>query len=164
MKYILVIIAFAIAIMAQKGEAGVYVGAQYADMSTNLEGSGNYDGLGGLVGVSISPALAVELCYALATEKNGNLYTDTDIEDYKSLFIVANLANTFLRPYVKVGYTKAIIEVDAGGGKSESDFSWGAGIAFEVTESESINAEWIRLINKSDIDIDVINVSIVHRF
>jgi len=82
-----------------------------------------------------------------------------------SIFGRLSLANdTNITPYVLAGYSKAWIDIEGYGGDSDSDFSYGAGVGFELTEGLSVAAEYVVLADKTDYDLNEFNVNLVYTF
>ena len=71
-------------------------------------------------------------------------------------------------PYVVVGYTRGKISVSAPGFPSvsttESDTSFGLGLDFDVSESITVNAEYMNYFDKDEAEIDAFSLGIIFRF
>ena len=66
--------------------------------------------------------------------------------------------------HCKIGYTKGKLSADGYGSDTESDFSYGAGIDFSLTDSLVVRAEYMVLIDKDEYEFDALSASLVYNF
>lgn len=63
------------------------------------------------------------------------------------------------RLYGLAGFTKVDLDYD-----SESDFSYGAGLEFDLTPQLALGADYMRYLNESDYNFDAASVGLRYRF
>jgi len=93
---------------------------------------------------------------------------DIDVELnnlYGGYFVVRLLQNTNAYPYLIAGYTKAEVEASSSlysvsVTEDESDFSFGVGANFELSESILGNFEFMRYLDKNESEVNGISLGV----
>ena len=178
-KYIAAL-AFAVALPVTAA-AGPYVGVNYtrADLSGALDA--DFDTIAIKGGYEFTNWLALEARYGASFSDSS--YRETfgpftirvkyQVEHYYGAYGRLTLPNsTLFKPYVIAGYTEAELKETAhvndyklGSSTIRGEaFSYGAGVNLEFSERFSVNAEYMRLIDKGDADLDGLTVGASYRF
>jgi len=158
-----ILLAFSVATQADQG---VYAGASYSKVSYEASGGElDFSAIGGILGYNLSSTFGLEARYSEGrTDDDANGH-DVEIDKVASIFGRLSLANdTNVTPYALIGYTKGWLDIAGYGGDSDSDFSYGAGLGFELAKGLSIAAEYVVLIDKDDYDFNQVGVNLVYTF
>ena len=147
-------------------DEGFYIGATYSQLDYSEPGLDlDFSTVGGLVGYKLSNAFAIEVRGAKG-QRDDSLYgIGVEVDKTFSVFGKFSLANeTNVTPYALFGFTKAWVKADGGFKANESDYSYGIGAAFSLTDEFSISAEYVVLLDKSDVEVNAASLMAIYTF
>jgi len=147
-------------------DQGVYAGISYTKISYEESGGElDFSTAGGILGYNLSSTFGLEARYSEGQTDDDVHGSDVAIDKMASIFGRLSLANdTNITPYILAGYTKTWVDIEGYGNDSDSDFSYGAGVGFELAKGLSIAAEYIVLIDKNEYDFNQLGVNLVYTF
>ena len=129
---------------------GNYAQVEYEESGGSLDFTAATGGLG----YNLSSTFGVELRYGQGMSDDSVQGTSFDIDKIVSVLGRLSLQNdTNITPYILAGYTRGWIDIEGGGTAKAEDFSFGAGVGFDITPKLSISAEYFSYIDKNDYDI-----------
>tara|TARA_R110002049_G_scaffold280642_1_gene459965 strand:+ start:155 stop:709 length:555 start_codon:yes stop_codon:yes gene_type:complete len=87
---------------------------------------------------------------------------DVDLNYIFGVYARAGLpVNENIYPYVLLGYSRGEVEASAGSfsvEEAESDVSFGFGVDFKLNDKLTLNAEYVNLIDKDDVEVSGFNL------
>lgn len=116
-------------------------------------------------GYEFSPYLSTELRIGAAGEDTihtGAGWISAEIDYHASALARVSLPLGSLHPYVIGGITAAKLTVETASGKdssSDTGAAYGGGLRYDWGQA-SVYAEWLRLIDTSDYEVDAITIGI----
>lgn len=138
-----------------------YIGFNYMiiDYEDDFDNNANL-GAGGIkIGFNIIDYLAIEARGGLGLKDDEvdvqGVDVDVKIDWYYGLYLLPKYRINQFQIYGIAGFTKA-----EGEEVEESDFSYGAGLEWFVSENVSLNVEYTMLFDKSDYEIDSFNIGV----
>ena len=162
---IMAVILSAFTLTAQ-ADAGFYAGVNYSKINYE-ESYGDLDfaTLGGILGYNLSSTFGVEVRYARGQSGDDIEGYSVKIDNTVSVLGRLSLQNdTNLTPYVVAGYTRGELDIEGYGSDSTSDFSYGAGVGFELTKGLSAGVEYMVLIDKDSYEFNALSASLIYAF
>ncbi len=126
----------------------------------------------GNVGKWLNDWLAVEARAGFGVRDDSarvfDVKADLELTHLVGAYVKAGIPNeTMIFPYAVAGYSHLKAKVSVGSfseSDSGSDFSYGLGVDFRVTESAAVNLEYMRYYSKSGVDVDGITLGVNFRF
>ena len=147
-------------------DAGFYGGVSYSQLDYSEPGLDlDFSTIGGLVGYKLSNSFAIEVRGARG-QRDDSLY-GVGVEVDKTFSVLGRFSlpnETNVTPYVVAGFTKAWLEVDGGYKVNESDYSYGIGAAFSLTDQFAVSAEYVVLLDKDDAEINALSLIATYDF
>jgi outer membrane immunogenic protein len=145
--------------------AGSYVGFSHGDVGYDeSDASLDFSTNTIILGTELSNTFAIEGRYGKGSDDDQIYILDVEIDSVYGLYGKFTLANeTSVTPYAIVGYTKGKVKTDYGS-DSESDFSYGLGLEFALSESIAVGAEYLVLLDKDDYEFSSANVNLIYSF
>ena len=150
-----------------KADAGFYAGVSYSQLDYSESGIDDLDfsTVGGLVGYNLSSSFAIEIRGAKGQSDDSLYGIGVEIDKTMSVLGKFSLPNeTNVTPYVIAGYSKGWLKADGGFKGDESDFSYGIGAAFALTDQLSVSAEYASLIDKDDVEVAALSLMAIYTF
>lgn len=159
--------ASALSLMGTSAMAEVYVGVSYLDGGLEVMDSLDVD-LPTVVirgGYGVSEVLALEVRGGTGISRDKDVAgsdVNIELEDFVGGYAVVRMPTaTKVTPYVLAGYTRAEFNAKSNWGSEdevETDFSYGFGADMALTESFAVNAEWVTLVDKGDVEFGGLSV------
>lgn len=147
-------------------DAGGYVGVIYSKIDHSEPGINlNFSTIGGIVGYKLSNSVSVEVRGARAKTHDKLYGVNVELEKTVSILGRLSLPNlTDITPYFLAGYTKGWLKADNGFRVDETDFSYGVGASFSVTNNLGVSVEYLSLFDKDDTEIESFSLLAVWEF
>lgn len=164
---------------AQEMQPQGYLGLGYAFLTYEEDGIAKDFDLGALgvkSGAKLTPYFAIELRAGFGVDDESVRINDVsaklELDYFVGGYLLAGLPNeTPFFPYVVVGMTRGELTATASGpggyasiSESESDFSYGAGADFSVTEQFLVNAEYMNYIDKDGVEVTGPSIGVTFLF
>lgn len=147
--------------MYKSGVGALYAGLNYTFI--NIDGQGvdaDVGTLSGKVGVMANEYIGLEARAGFGVNKD----KDVKLDNFFGGYATFNMVNQSpITPYAVLGFTRAELEVGSYS-DDDSDFSYGAGVNFEMAQNLSGNVEYMRYYDDSDVTVDGIGVGIQLNF
>lgn len=177
-----IVAAFALsAALPMASIAAPYIGVNYTRVELDGDLDHDFDTVAIRGGYEFTDWLAIEARYGVGTGDSKDRealgpFTFTqkfEVEQYYGVYGRLTLPNsTLFKPYVIAGYTEAELDwrLDMNGTRLDSDsikddaFSYGVGVNLEFNEHFAVNAEYMRLLDDGDVDVDGLTVGLSYRF
>ena len=163
--------AFSTAVIAE--ESSIYIGGSYSKMeySEDVPYTGvadvdlDFATVGGLAGINFTDYFAIEVRGAVS-QKDDRYYGETvKVDKTLSVFTKYTLASeASVNPYVILGYSKIWLEVGDYWEDDDTDFSYGAGLEFDVSDNFSVRVEYAVLYDKDDAELGAATAMAVYTF
>jgi len=150
-----------------------YAGASYLDGTLELMDSLDADLPTVMIkgGYNHNEHIALELRGGWGVSRDKDISgsnVNIELDDFVGGYVVFKMpTNTKIEPYVLAGYTRAEFEAKSNWGSDsevETDFSYGFGANYNVSENFAVNAEWVTLIDKGDLEFGGPSVGAVVSF
>ena len=147
-------------------DSGPYIGVSYSQLDYSEHGLDlDFSTVGGLVGYKLSNAFAIEFRGAKGQTDDDVYGIGVEVDKTMSVFGKFSLPNeTNITPYLLGGFSKVWLSADGGYKESESDYSYGIGAAFSLTDQFSVSAEYVVLLDKSDVEINAPSLLLTYEF
>lgn len=143
-----------------------YFGAQYNYIEGKISGSSNpkLDVFSGRFGAQINPFISGEARLGFGLGSDTVDGTKFELDNYYGFYARAGLPNeTAFTPYLIGGWTDARLK-RAGSSQSIDGGSYGAGVDFNLDPFLALNLEYMRMLDKSDFDLDAISLGFTFKF
>ncbi len=160
--------------MYKSGVGALYAGLNYTFMNLDFDGEDADVGtLSGKVGVMANEYIGFEARAGFGVnDDNINLAPgingDVEVNNFFGGYATFNMVNESpVTPYAVIGFTRTEVEVDTAFGSEsddDSDFSYGAGINFEMAQNVSGNLEYMRYYDDDDVTVDGIGLGVQFNF
>src|SRR5690554_1133055 len=151
--------------MYKSGVGALYAGLNYTFI--NIDGrlaDADVGTLSGKVGVMANEYVGLEARAGFGVDDDKIAGVDVKLDNFFGGYATFNMVNESpFRPYAVLGFTRVELEV---GNRSddESDFSYGAGVNFEMAQNLSGNLEYMRYYDDSDVTVDGIGLGVQFNF
>ncbi|MBJ6137877.1 porin family protein [Marinobacter litoralis] len=156
--------------MYKSGVGALYAGLNYTFMNLDFDGEDADVGtLSGKVGVMANEYVGFEARagFGVNDDDIGGV-ADVEVDNFFGGYATFNMVNESpVTPYAVIGFTRAELEVDTAFGSDsddDSDFSYGAGINFEMAQNVSGNLEYMRYYDDDDVTVDGIGLGVQFNF
>ena len=153
---------FSLSVHAQ----GFYLGAEYSRLGV---GSLDFDAVFLSGGVGLNDWLSLEGRVGKSKKKEED-NEEVEIESILGAYVKLSARNkkSFISPYVLLGYARTDVDlIDEDGddlGGSTSDFSYGLGMDFDVSERFYIDVDYINYLDKNGFDITAYSLGLNYQF
>lgn len=147
-----------------------YIGGSYNFTQTDVGGVAEYDldavGIHG--GYQISNVIAVEMRAGMGVTDDSDFNIDAEIVNYVGVYAKFGIpSDTVVYPYAIIGFTDFEFDFSndslAEGGR-DNDFSFGAGLSFNINDTIDLYGEYMRWFDKDDVEIDGFTLGANWRF
>lgn len=151
---------------AVSAKEGSYFG--FGATQHNLDG-GFFDAdvmtLDGKIGTYFNENFSGEFRLGLGMTDDDFFGSDIEVENYYGAYLRAGIPVTdAFYPYAIAGYSNVKVGVSGGGSDSESDFSYGLGADFALTNDMDLSIEYMRYLDKDGGEIDGIGLGLKFKF
>ncbi len=147
-------------------DSGFYAGVNYTKINYE-ESYGDLDfaTVGGILGYNLSSTFGIEARYSQGQSDDSIEGYTVKIDNMLSILGRLSLQNdTNLTPYVVAGYTRGELDIESYGSDDASDFSYGAGVAIELTKGLNAGVEYMVLIDKDSYEFNGLSANLVYTF
>lgn len=152
--------------------------ATFTASATELYAGGNFavldleeatvNSIYGRFGANFSENFSAEVRLGMGAGDDTVGGIDVELDNFYGAYIRGGVpAGEVFYPYAVLGYTKAKAEFSWNGGTysdSESDFSYGVGADFSITENLKINAEYLSYLDKDDAELTGFSAGVTFLF
>jgi len=139
----------------------LYSQLDYSEPGLDLD----FSTVGGLIGFKLSNAFAIELRGAKGQTDDDVYGIGVEVDKTMSVLGRFSLPNeTNVTPYVVAGFSKAWLSADGGFKTDVSDYSYGIGLAFSLTNELAVSAEYVSLLDKDDAEINAASLMVTYTF
>ena len=149
-----------------KADAGWYGGVSYSQLDYSEPGLDlDFSTIGGLVGYKLSSSFAIEVRGAKG-QTDDSIY-GIGVQLVKTMSVLGRFSlpnETNVTPYVIAGFSKGWLSADGGFKTDESDYSYGIGAAFSLTDQFAISAEYMSLLDKDDVEVSALSLIATYDF
>lgn len=147
-------------------DGGFYVGASYSQLDYSEPGIDlDFTTIGGLVGYKLSSSFAIEIRGAKGQSDDELYGIGVEVDKTMSVLGRFSLPNeTNVTPYVVAGFSKGWLSADGGFKTDESDYSYGIGAAFALTDQFAVSAEYVSLLDKDDVEVAALSLIATFEF
>lgn len=147
-------------------DSGFYGGVSYSELDYSEPGLDlDFATIGGLVGYKLSNTFAIEVRGAKGQTDDDIYGYGVEVDKTMSVFGRFSLPNeSNMTPYLIAGFTKAWLEADGGFKADESDYSYGIGVAFALTDELAVSAEYASLLDKDDAEVNAMSLLLTYDF
>ncbi len=149
-----------------EADAGWYAGVSYSQLDYSEPGLDlDFSTVGGLIGFKLSNSFAIEFRGAKGQTDDSVYGIGVQVDKTTSVLGRFSLPNeTNVTPYVVAGFSKGWLSADGGFKTDESDYSYGIGAAFALTDQFSVSAEYVSLLDKSDVEVAALSLIATYEF
>lgn len=161
--------------------ANPFLGVNYTRAELDGDVDAGFNTLSLRAGYEFTNWLAIEARYGAGLDRDnsreqvGPFSVDIkyEVEHYYGAYGRLTLPNdTPFKPYIIAGYTEAELEgtgkvggIRVGKVKAKGDaFSYGAGVNLDLSERLFVNAEYMRLLDEDDVEVDGFTLGVSYRF
>lgn len=150
-----------------QAEESAYIGLQYNMYTVGIDGLDDLepDGLVVKLGGDISEHFQLETRFGRSLSDDNVDGAALKVDEYIGFYVKGGMEFAdMVFPYVALGYTKVDFEFHGSQNDlTESDLSYGIGADVRIGQFQ-VGLEWIMLQDKSDYDLENLNVSAAWRF
>ena len=160
------LLALALAAATPLAFANGYVGGSYSTFDFSINGSNKELSVGAISvigGYQISDYVAVEARVGAGVGDDRFLGWTLELDNYFGAYVKAGMPINDFYPYALLGMTKGELS-PSGYGLSDSDMSYGVGLAYKVNDQVSLNAEYANMLDKGGVTIDGFTFGAAYHF
>ena len=147
-------------------DSGFYGGVSYSELDYSEPGLDlDFSTIGGLVGYKLSNTFAIEVRGAKGQTDDDIYGYGVEVDKTMSVFGRFSLANqSNITPYLLGGFSKGWLSADGGYKVDETDFSYGLGLAFSLTDELAVSAEYVSMLDTDDAEVNAASLLLTYDF
>ncbi len=150
--------------------ANGYVGGSYSAFDYSENGLSTDLSVGAISvigGYQINDYVAVEARVGTGVGDDSYAGLTLEMDNYYGVYVKAGMPIDNFYPYALLGMTKGELSLSGYGlsaSASESDMSYGVGLAYNVNDQVSLNVEYANMLDKGGVTIDGFTFSAAYHF